>query len=211
MTMGLFMRPSLALTHSMRLTHAQQLQLHIQELELRLHLVEAVQERIFKPMATCPECTRALTHMEIMEGFCDDPRDFTTMCPKCETRFAPRLRTGTISGSIEVAFYCPMQVLDQLKDMVDTPLDDFRSAHAELYHSAVVHFGGLKQAFKKCGLVYTHEADLDWKKQVASFLGKLPDTMIAELVGTHVSNVQRLRVRSGIRAYDRHIAAASLA
>lgn len=198
------------LRHEIRLTHAQTIAVDMAQLQWRRDLIEAVHGDKFSPKAVCPACQHPLTDYEIMKGFKDDPRDYTTGCPKCEHRFPPRLHRSTNSGSMEMVFFCPTQTLDRMRNLMDVPLDAFRTKHAEVYNSAVVHFGGLKQAFKKLGLTYAHEADLDWRKRVEPFLGKMADTVIAELVGAPLITVRKLRKERGIKAYSRREEAESL-
>jgi hypothetical protein len=145
-----------------------------------------------------------------MKGFKDDPRDYTTGCPKCNCRFPPRLYRSTFGGFVEMAFYCPTQTLDQMRNLANVTLDDFRTEHSAVYNSAVVHFGGLKQAFKRLGLTYAYEADLDWRKSVEPFLGKMADTVIAELVGAPLTAVRKLRKERGIKPYSRRDEAENL-
>ena len=185
MRMSLHITQSQRQTHELRLTQAQRLAVDTAQLQRRRDLVNAVHGDTFKPKATCPLCHHPLTDLEIMKGFKDDPRDYTTGCPMCNERFLARLHHRSMhDGSIETPFYCPTQTLDQMHNLTDIPLDEF-------------------QAFKRIGLVYTHEADLDWKKQVKPFLGKMADTVIAELVGAPLKTVRKLRKEHGIKAYSR--------
>ena len=132
MMMAMSFRPTLS--HSMaleaRLTMTQRIAVDTAQLQRRRDLIEAVHGDKFDPRAVCEACQRPLTDYEIMQGFKDDPRDYTTECPGCKHRFAPRLHRSTGSGFIEVAFYCPSQTLDQMPPLVDVPLVDFRTRHA---------------------------------------------------------------------------------
>jgi hypothetical protein len=193
-----------------RLTASQVVKVDTIQLQRRRELVEALHGEKYTPRASCPECSHDLSDYEIMKGFKDDPRDYTTCCPKCQHRFLPRMFHVREGGTTDIAFYCPMQILDRLPALKDVPLDEFRTKHAAEYSSAVIHFGGLKQAFAKIDLIYAHEAALDWKNQVGSFLGKMPDTVIAELVGAKAWAVRRLRRDQGILAYSRRVEAENL-
>ncbi len=191
------------LKQEQRLTHEQKMMIDMSQLQLRRDVVEALYGEKFSPRATCPVCNHALTDFEIMKGFRTDPTDYTTKCPKCRKRFLARLHRSTKSGWIEMAFYCPSQTLGKLKDMTSVSLADFQSINREIYNSAIIHFGGLKQAFKQIGLTYKHEADLDWKNRIGLFLGKMPDTVIAELVFVSTATVSKVRRERGIRAYNK--------
>lgn len=161
-------------------------------------LVEAVQGTRYQPRAECLACGHRLTDLEILKGFRDDPTDYTTQCPKCKARFEPKLYAASQYSRVLVAYYCPTQTLQQLPALRDVSLYEFRTKYSAVYNSAVVHFGGLKQAFARLGMTYAHEADLDWRKNVGPFLGKMPDTVIAKLLGTKVGQVRRLRNSKGI-------------
>lgn len=193
-----------------RLTPVQRLGLATSELQLRRDLVEAIHGEQYTPKATCPRCDHALTDLEIMRGFNDNPRDYTTGCPKCKRRFLARLQRSTHGIKVEMAYYCPMQTLDQMRDLVNVPLEALRTTYASVYNSAVVHFGGIRQAFTKLGITYIHQVDPSWKQQVAPFLGKMADTVIAELIGVSVSAVRKLRWGMGIDAYSKREAAENM-
>lgn len=98
-------------------------------------------------------------------------------------------------------YLCPVQTLHLLPELQNTPLEEIQRWHATVYHSALTHFGGLKQAFAKLGVRYAYEEDLDWRKNVGPFLGKLPDTVIAKLLGASVWQVRRLRNSKNIAPF----------
>lgn len=175
------------------LSVTQQQAIKTAQLQLRRDLVGALHGGTFTPKATCPQCGRGLTDLEIMKGFLDDPKDYTTQCPGCKRRFPPRLRRVEDTSTTEVAMFCPAQTLDQLPELAETPVDEFQTKHDGVYQSALLHFGGLKQAFARIGLTYKHEADLNWKKIVNDFLGKMADTVIAELAHVSAKAVGNLR------------------
>ena len=209
---------SLTLSHrveqriTQRLTQSQGLAIDIAQLQLRRDLTDTIHGEEYKPRAECLKCGYQLTDLEIMKGFNDDPRDYTTCCPKCNDRFEPALVHKTVSGSVQRAFYCPLQTLDRLRDLVQTPLEELMgNKHASVYYSAIAHFGGIKQAFKRLGLTYAFASDLDWKKAIGPFLGKMADSVIAEIVGSSSSAIRRLRQRAGAPAYNRRREAAELA
>lgn len=203
MEMGMRMRPALKMTHEMKLTHAQRLAVDGELLQLRLDVIEAVHGERFDPRGDCPKCFHELTGLEILRGFNEDPNDATTECPKCKTRFAPKLHRGSHSGWTELAFYCPVQTLDRLPPLRELPLEQFEREHRAIYNSAIVHFGGLRQAYARLGMKYAFETELDWRKRVVPFLGKLPDTVLAGLVGAPAKQIGKLRREHRIPVYSR--------
>lgn len=184
-------------------TMGQKQDVAIQQTLLQRHreLVEAVRGTRYEPQARCGQCGCHLTDLEILKGFRDDPLDYTTECPKCHWRFEPRLHASTQLTSMDIMYLCPVQTLHKLQSLQDTPLDEFKRLHGTVYHSALTHFGGLKQAFAQLGMEYAFEADLDWRKKVVPFLGKLPDTVIAKLLGASVWQVRRLRAAKSIAPF----------
>lgn len=204
MGMSLSLRPSLTQELSQQLSQEQRLTLRlslVQKLALRLH----GKEDAYRPKGTCPNCLRRLTPAEIMLGFNHDPNDLTTKCPKCKHRFAPILVATGKASTIEMPFYCRIQTLEMLKhDMVGMLLAEFKSAYASIYRSALYHFGSLKAAFEQIGLRYTQEPRISaWQKKVLSFLGKLPDAVIANNANVSVREVRKLRKEKGIDPYRR--------
>jgi hypothetical protein len=162
--------------------------------------VRALHGEKYNSKGDCSKCGHQLTYIEILKGFARDPRDFTTKCPKCGNRFAPKLIRHQKYGDIEVSFYCPEQTLDQLKQIGSVPLYDFQTKYAAVYQSAVIHFGGLQQAFKKIGVTYICMIP-NWEKRVRKFLGRMPDSKIAELVGVSASTVRKVRTGFGIKSF----------
>ncbi len=202
------MRMSMSIGHRLeqritqRLSISQRQAVYIAQLSLRRGLTDALHDEQYEPRAVCDKCHHVLTDAEIMKGFNDNPRDYTTGCPACQHRFEPSLVHKTVSGSIQRAFFCPLQTLDRLAGLIQTPLEELVSKHGSVYYSAVAHFGGIKQAFKKLGLKYAFASDLDWKKIVGPFLGKMADSVIAEIVGSSTSVIRRLRHKAGLPAYS---------
>lgn len=208
--MGMSMGHRQEVRQEARLTQSQSIAVSQLMIQRRLDLISSLHGEQYEPKATCPACGYGLTNYEILKGFNDSPTDYTTGCPKCKHRFGPKLRHSTNSGSTEVAFYCPGQTLAQLPGLEQVPLDEIKTKHAAVFRSAVTHFGGLKQAFEQCGITYAFAADLDWKNQIGPFLGKLPDTVVAELAGAPLSTVRKLRKERGIPSFSRREEAESI-
>lgn len=192
---------SQTVTHKKTMSQRQDVAIQQTMLQRQRELVEAVCGIRYQPHGDCGQCGHRLTDLEILKGFRDDPRDYTTECPLCHWRFEPRLHASTQFTSLQIMYLCPTQTLDKLASLQNTPLDEIKSLHATAYHSALTHFGGLKQAFAQLGMEYAFEADLDWRKKVVPFLGKLPDTVIAKLLGASVWQVRRLRAAKSIAPF----------
>lgn len=94
-------------------------------------------------------------------------------------------------------------MLAQLDDKKNMSPVDFMKNHPALYHSAIVHFGSLKEAFRKVGIEYRFKEKRDWKNKITTFLGQLPDTVIAIIVNVSVDTIRRMRVKLGIPKYSR--------
>jgi hypothetical protein len=77
---------------------------------------------------------------------------------------------------------------------------EFEEQQPAIYHSAVVHNGTLKAAFAKSGITYGFVEITDPAVKVTPFLGRLPDTVIAEVSGLKLSTVRRLRQKHHIQA-----------
>jgi len=184
-----------------RLTQAQRLAVEQKLFQTRMQLILAVRDEDYKPRGTCPTCSYELSPIEILRGFNRDPRDFTTACPICGTRIRPQLICVGQSGRVEVLFYCSVQTLDQLSGKEDLQPEQISRRYQAIYRSAIVHFGGLKPAFKKIGIEYPFEDIHDWKSKASPFLGHLPDTIIADCVGVPVSKIRAIRREHDIPRY----------
>ena len=203
--MGMSLRASheVRATQSIRLTATQKLAAKQTLLTLRLALVGAVHGGDYQPRAQCPRCERTLTSLEIMQGFRSDPLDYTTECTFCHTRFDPKLVWRMGESYAEIPFYCPSQVLYQLNGLEGLKPEEMQKEHPAIYHSVRVHHGNLRKAFEKVGIQYQYENVVNWKERVNDFLGKLPDTVIAEVVDLSVKTIRNLRNSLGIKPFSR--------
>lgn len=195
MHLGMSMGLSQSLEHRQELTQRQSLELRqSQRLALRLDLLGAINEGNFKPQGDCPKCHRKLTHLEILNGFNQDPNDFTTRCSGCGHRFEPRLIWSTGTSRTELPYFCGSQTLAQMRELASLPPQEVRREHPTIYYSARCHFGTLKNAFQRIGVEYSFDdVDESWQRKVTPFLGKLADTVIAGCVGVPVGKVRALR------------------
>lgn len=166
---------------------------------MRINLIEVLHDQQYRPTAICT-CDYNLKLEEIMAGFNVNPTDFTTKCPGCGQRFQPTMIHRKGSTSVELPFFCPAQTQDQMSDLSMLSPDDFDKRHQAVYRAAIVHFGSLRAAFAKFGVDYAYIEKTDWEKKVESFLGELPDTVIAACAGTTGHKIRRMRVKLGIEA-----------
>lgn len=172
---------------------------------LRLALAQELRGERYEPKADCPECGRKLTAVEIIRGFNQDPYDFTTRCTCCGFRFEPGLICLHGESQIELPFYCNSQTLNQLQGLQNLTIEELATKYPAIYRSSIVHNGGIRQAFAKIGIDYQHEEIRDWKNKIKPFLGKLPDTIIAECVDVPVSAIRRIRKKLGIERFTNKV------
>lgn len=180
----------MGLSVEQRLTQEQRLE---QKLSLRLQLLHALLGEKYVPTGACPRCNKKLKPIEIMKGFNQDPNDFTTKCPKCKLRFAPRLVRKDISGTSECKFFCAVQTLAQLPGKEGLSLVELNKQHHSLYHSALVHFGTMREAFKKAGIAYRFKETHAINAKAKRLLGQLPDAVIARYAGVPVHRISAMR------------------
>jgi hypothetical protein len=102
---------------------------------------------------------------------------------------------------MEIPFYCDSQTLAQLEGKETLPPEQFSIKFPGIYRSAIVHHGGVAQAFAKIGINYPFEEISDLKHKVAGFLGRLPDTIIAACAGVAVHIIRSMRRKAGIDRY----------
>ena len=159
--------------------------------EYFLDFVNAAHGLSILPMATCPKCDYQLLIGEIMVGFTTDVTDFTTGCPRCKTRFHATNLVNFSTGK-EIAFCCPVQVLDRMTDMEQLDAKVIRVKYPDIYETAVFHFGSRFNAFKRKGIEYRRE-HLDWTNKARTLLGKVPDRDIATVFGVDIRDVRAKR------------------
>ena len=188
-------------TQSLRLTQEQRLKVAQLSFSLRLQLVGALRDEEYEPKARCPECLRELTPLEIIKGFNQDPNDFTTCCTKCGHRFAPKLICFGDGSRIEIPFYCDTQTVSQLRGKEGLNPEQLLKEIPGVYRSAIVHYGNIKRAFEKIGINYMFDEISDWRSKVMPFLGRMPDTIIADCVNASVNAIRAMRRKLGISRY----------
>ncbi len=208
--LGMSLAPRMEPRQTMRAEQRQHI-MQSQMLSLRLELVAALRgdpsgnTGSYRPMAHCNKCGRDLTPLEIIKGFNTDPNDFTTQCSGCKTRFNPKLVWRDTAGSVEIPFYCNMQTQAQLRGLEVLSPVDFQRQQPALYHSAVVHNGTLKAAFARLDIAYDFVEITDPAVKIKPFLGRLPDTIIAEVSGVKLGTIRRLRKKHGIKACTQRV------
>jgi len=190
---------------SVKLTAEQRASVEAKVLGIRLELIQALRGEKYEPNATCPRCNRKLTPLEIIKGFNNDPNDFTTCCSACGHRFEPRLVCFVDGARIEVAFYCNSQTLEQLRGKEDLSPKELSAKYAAIYRSAIIHNGSIKRSFKKMGIDYLFEEVSVWKNKIKPFLGRLPDTVIANYVNVSPSTIGAMRKKLGIARYSKRM------
>lgn len=200
MSMGHSQEQRQTLEH--RMSHSQRLLVRDRLATLQISLGGALIGERFQPDACCPSCGKKMNADEILAGFNRDPSDFTTKCPKCGHRFAPHLISFGNGSQIELAFYCPSQVLGMLHDR-DLAPDEFARLHPAVYRSAIAHYGTLRNAFATKGVAYPFAETDGWRAKIRPFLGKLPDTTIARAVSVSPGTIRRLRAKRHIKAFSR--------
>lgn len=192
------MNMTCGMSQRLELTQVQKLD---QKFSLRLGLIQTLRGTEYKPKAECPKCFYQLTPGEIIKGFRRDPNDINTTCPKCGRRFAARLFVWDVAANTEMIFLCPCQTTERLRHLYQLKPDEIRRENATTYHSAIVHFGTLTNAFKEVGIDYSHTEKVDWKNKIQPFLGQMPDTEIAKCAGISVSTVRLMRRKLDIRRF----------
>lgn len=207
--LGLTFGHHLEQRHELRLTHAQRLEIRHRFIQVRMELAQALHGETYNQRGDCHNCGYHLTPREILEGFLPSSTDTTTQCPRCKERFQPILIAwGTgMASSIQVLYYCPDQTLHALEGQEAKRPEELAKTLPGVYQSAILHFGSLRAAFAKVvekvgrTIEYAY-GDIDgWKMKVGPFLGQLPDTIIAEIVGVSATTIGKMRKRACIPRY----------
>ncbi len=196
MGMSMEQRQEQRLEQRQSLTLSQRQTLLVQILQ---DLFSTIRGEVYRPEAKCPKCHHGLTTGEVLRGFNRDPRDFTTQCPKCETRFEARLVTRSSTSSVSVRLYCPGQALNSLQEFSTFTPEQILKENVGLYQSTIFHFGNLATAFRKAGIKYKFDnRPQSPKDKILPFLGKAPDNLIARVSGLSARTINRMRREQNI-------------
>lgn len=203
MGMSLGMRVEQSVEQKLEQRIEKRLRLRQRAFALRMELVQALRGERYVPKGDCPRCNKKMTPVEIIQGFNRDPNDFTTRCSnrRCRHRFAPILVWHANAVRAEAPFYCAAQTLAQLPRKETLSPERFAREQQAVYRSAIVHYGGIGQAFRKIGIAYAFKEVADPKRKIKPFLGKLPDTVIAECADVSVYAIRKMRKQLRIARY----------
>ncbi len=199
--MELSCSPEIRQTHE--LSPEQKVQVEEYSLALRVELIQKLRDERYEPKGVCPKCSRKLSPIEIIRGFNQDPNDFTTCCSACHYRFEPTLVCFGKAVNMELPFYCDCQTLEKLRGKEILETEQLAREHPVIYRSAIMHHGSIRGAFRKIGIHYDFEKISDWKNKILPFLGRLPDTIIAECVGISVNVIRNTRRKIGVSRYTK--------
>lgn len=172
---------------------------------LRASLSNALASEVCAPYAYCLRCHRPLGFDEIGQGFSADPLDTTIRCPReiCGGPVSAILRRHLAPAAhVETEFYGPRQTIAKLTaEHASLEPTRMRAAHASLYYSAIFHFKTLDRAFARAKIPHPHPVVHDWERTVVDYLGKVPDSYIAQCAGVSVKRIRALRNARCIAPY----------
>ena len=177
---------------------------------LRLRLLEKLHGQRFQVEENCSHCNSQITSAKVISELGKKQCTGTILCDVCNEHFVPQLLVWRAFKLEQIPFYCSSQTLEELSH-IDKTVDPqyIIRMYPEIYHAAIIHFGLLRKAYYKVGVRYTHEETLGWQKRIRTFLGCLPDAVIAHAVGADASAVHVLRKRLGKPQYTDFAAAKS--
>jgi len=189
-----------------RLTLEQRQRIEQRMVQKHLLLIKKVHDIKYRPQCKCGGCGKMIKPVDILRGFSDDLTDTRTTCPRCGHKTQPILvGRPQESRRIEVAFYCPDQTLDHLRTIGSIPFYELERDYPVILHSATAHFGNIASAYKRIGIDYEVPAILNWQRRVKTVLGLLPDKHIADVVGTTVYQIRKLRKRFKVPGFKKRI------
>jgi len=181
------------------LTARQRLQVQHLLAQRMEHLARDIRDEKYEPeKVNCKSCGHTMTHEDILSGFLEDPHDHTTCCPKCDKRFKVNLVSH---NRIYIAYLCASQTLYALQNLYRCSPKTIGKKHPSVYRSALDHFSTLNEAFAKLGRKYRFKPIHTWNAKVVLYLGKMPDTHIANCVHVPVRKVRELRHSLNIPRY----------
>jgi hypothetical protein len=88
-----------------------------------------------------------------------------------------------------------------MEDLEGMSFEKIRAEYPAVLASARYYWGSLTKGFERLDVKFEGEPELSWKDRVLAFLGKCPDSVIAEVCGVGKSAVWRLRTKHKIAAY----------
>lgn len=123
-----------------------------QNLSQSLKIAHRLSSAIITPHGICPECNYDLNEKQISQGWNDDPLDYTTKCPQCNTRFVSQL---VITHENDVQQEFEYLCLDQLYHALNSVrrgkknilgITYLHKNHEYLLWNMVKHFGTYEKA-----------------------------------------------------------------
>lgn len=172
---------------------------------LRASLSNALASDVCVPHAYCLCCLRPLGFDEIGQGFSADPLDTSMRCPReiCGGPVSVVLRRHLAPAAlVETELYGPRQTIAKLTaEYASLEPMRMRAAHASLYYSAIFHFKTLNRAFAQAKIPYSHPEVHGWERTAVDYLGKVPDSYIAQCASVSIKKIRALRTARRIAPY----------
>lgn len=128
--------------------------------ELRQSPKLTLEERFFGnfmslSLAICPSCDYCLSDNEILDGFSNDPYDFKTTCPKCNSKFLANLiikdkKTGEEKEATPVILMCEVQTVEAMRVIIkergQIGISYLGKNNRQLFYNMIRHWGSYKRA-----------------------------------------------------------------
>lgn len=151
-----------------------------------LFLLRGIRYSVF---AKCEHCGKKISEENILAQFPKDKYILFLNCASCNRRMIPKIK---FNGS-SCWLLTPYVTLNGLKNEKLETLnpDDIATHYERTYHSAVFHFGSLRNAFLLVGKKYTFVEIPDWQEKIHNLVGKFSISFIANTVGVSEKKVQR--------------------
>lgn len=197
MVIGLSMSVRQVLRSTLTLAQTQKLKFYIRELEEKIHGPQLNIQEEYLP--GCPKCNVVAMYK---------PDGVMYKCISCGHRFTDaQAVTKTFYKVRQIGSESVMQVprydIIMLKEKISTvspfvtPVALHNSDNV-LYINLLAQFGSLASAFATVGIVYANPAKESWQTTVIDYLGIIPDSQIAKIVGVSHTQIWLLRQRFGI-------------
>ncbi len=164
----------------------------------RINTISVLSGQNYRPYCGCFTCRNYLSLAEIFSGFSEDASINYVLCPKCGSLQQSTLRDIDMSGTASLTFYGGIQTTHNLQGKENVDVRTFLKEYRAIYLSAVIHFGGIRNAFKKIGVDYKGNPVPDWQENAVPLLGHMPPVIIAGAANVSTDEVRALGTKNGI-------------
>jgi hypothetical protein len=153
----------------------------------KLRAISALYEASYILEPTCDKCGKTNLWNDFRRKISREVNDNAIECQWCGRRWVPILTIITNDKKMSFSLMTPSQITNMIGQYKNFRLAEIKQHNPALYHWSIIHFGCIRNAFRKAGIRYTKEnAWKNWKldlEKIYSQVENLSEYVLSDLLG----------------------------